>query len=164
MTAQIPPAFRPFRLLAIDPGFAALGIVAAWGRRILASQSTRLVRGLYIVATLAIVIGPLLVALGITWSRDLEFGAVLVFAGGLLLFGLIAATRLSDLFRHRRARIAGGLALASLAVSMVLAVRYAVGMRFGITPVGIPEMARTHGLLNAFGFALPGLLAPRLDR
>jgi len=26
MTAQIPPAFRPFRLLAIDPGFAALGI------------------------------------------------------------------------------------------------------------------------------------------
>ena len=47
---------------------------------------------------------------------------------------------------------------ASIAVGMVLAAVYGVGELSGRAWIGIPRMVAIHGLLNAFGFTLCGLL------
>jgi hypothetical protein len=47
-------------------------------------------------------------------------------------------------------------------VPMVLAVAWAAGQHWAIPVLSIPDMARTHGLVNAFAFVLCGLLARRL--
>jgi hypothetical protein len=41
---------------------------------------------------------------------------------------------------------------------MVLGATYAVAVFVGSEALTIPEMARTHGILNAVGFCLPGLM------
>jgi hypothetical protein len=41
---------------------------------------------------------------------------------------------------------------------MVLSTAYAVADFRGSAVLPIPQMARTHGILNAVGFCLPGLL------
>lgn len=45
---------------------------------------------------------------------------------------------------------------------MVLAVAWAAGQHWDIPVLSIPDMARTHGVANAFAFCLGGLLARRL--
>jgi hypothetical protein len=47
----------------------------------------------------------------------------------------------------------------SLVATMALACTYALGEFVGRPWVTVEWMARTHGIANAFGFALPGLLA-----
>jgi hypothetical protein len=42
---------------------------------------------------------------------------------------------------------------------MGLAVQWAAGSVLGTPALGIPTMARTHGLVNLFGFAVPALVA-----
>jgi hypothetical protein len=41
---------------------------------------------------------------------------------------------------------------------MVLAGAYVIADDAGSNALTIPQMARTHGILNAIGFCLPGLL------
>lgn len=50
----------------------------------------------------------------------------------------------------------------SVLVPMVLAVQWAVGANFGTPALSVPDMARTHGLVNAVGFSLLGVLGWRL--
>lgn len=47
---------------------------------------------------------------------------------------------------------------ASVVVPMVLAVQWAVGHVYGTPALSVPQMAWTHGLLNALGFCLFGVL------
>jgi hypothetical protein len=48
---------------------------------------------------------------------------------------------------------------ASLSLTMVLATVYALGEFTGQKWIDVPRMAALHGLVNVFGFALPGMLA-----
>jgi hypothetical protein len=59
----------------------------------------------------------------------------------------------------------GLLALSGLAiwVPMVLAVAWAAGQYWRVPALSVEDMARTHGVTNAFAFCLCGLLARRLD-
>lgn len=45
---------------------------------------------------------------------------------------------------------------------MGLAVAWAAAHYWDVPAMSVPDMARTHGLANAFGFVLCGLLARRL--
>lgn len=56
------------------------------------------------------------------------------------------------------------LAISSVSVlaAMALAIQYALGQFAGTPALGIDQMAKTHGSLNAFGFAMCGLLGWRL--
>ncbi len=45
---------------------------------------------------------------------------------------------------------------------MLLAVQWAIGQHTDLPALLIPEMVRTHGLANAFGFTLCGVLGWRL--
>jgi hypothetical protein len=46
----------------------------------------------------------------------------------------------------------------SIFAGMIFSTAYAIADFAGSDALTIPEMARTHGLLNAFGFCLAGLL------
>ncbi len=56
-----------------------------------------------------------------------------------------------------------GTSAMALATAMALALIYAVGQYLGAALLDIPAMLPTHGLLQAAGFALCGLLAWHAD-
>ncbi|HVM44429.1 MAG TPA: YndJ family transporter, partial [Candidatus Thermoplasmatota archaeon] len=123
--------------------FALLALAGAIGRAAMPARSEPLYRA----AVAALVLGPLLLALGITFSRALEVAAALVMAAGLLLLlGVASAWRLAFL----------PLALAAV-VSMGAAVMYATR--------GLPldTMARAHGAVN-LGIVAAGLVGMQLAR
>jgi hypothetical protein len=116
-------------------------------------------------AALALTVGvPPIVAIGFVTGAALPQvgGAVLLTIGVWLTAGL-------ELARAARGRLAVAprvlLAVSGVAVwaPMVLAVAWAAGQHWAIPILSIPDMARTHGMANAFGFIGAGLLALRLE-
>jgi hypothetical protein len=51
----------------------------------------------------------------------------------------------------------------SLIIGMVLAAVYALGHYLGLEWLDIPQMLPFHGAVNAFGFALPAVVAWNLE-
>jgi len=106
----------------------------------------------------AVVIGmPFVVAAGFVISPQLKLGAVALFSAsvaGLAVVLRSCAKRLES----RTARILFHVASVSVFAGMVLSTAYAVADFRGSDVLPIPQMARTHGILNAVGFCLPGLL------
>ena len=107
-------------------------------------------------AGLAVLAATPLTAAGITFEPALGAAGALLFAGGLTTASVLT-------MRFVVPRAAGAvralLALSSLSVivSMLLAVAYAAGQWLGTPAPSLPVMVRTHGALNALGFALAGL-------
>ncbi len=112
------------------------------------------------IVCVGVVIGVPLVALGITLStfgvRLPEWLAAWFLASACLV---LAVRQLGLALRPRRAQLLQLTSGLSLAAGMALAALYAWGNYWGPVWLDIPLMVRTHGLLNALGFALPGLLA-----
>lgn len=114
-------------------------------------------------AAAALVLAALLVAIGIaSWPFAGVLGAVLL---SLALF-LHAALHLLFVVRHQR----GGLvklllcvSSASVLVSMPLACAWAFGQWTGTTIIDFGSMLRLHGMANAHGFVLSGLVGFWLD-
>ncbi|MBZ6495130.1 YndJ family transporter [Natrinema longum] len=112
--------------------------------------------------TVVVVAGILLIAIGITFSPLIEVVAVVAFTAGVVGFAL---RTLRDVV-PTVARLPGlllAVAALSLCWTMALALAFAYASLPGTAVlVTIPEMIRWHGSVNAFGFALPALLAFRL--
>lgn len=96
-------------------------------------------------------------------------GAALAQVGGAILMALgvwsTATLQLRDALRSGSRRVAAALLLVSglaIWVPMVLAVAWAAGQHWDVPMLSIRDMARTHGLVNAFAFVICGLLARRL--
>lgn len=89
-------------------------------------------------------------------------GAMLV-AGGGLGIGL-ATIGVAGTLRTPATRVLLQVAGLSLLVSMPLAAVYATGVWLGIPWLDLPTMARTHGVLNVLGFAIPAIVAWSIDR
>ena len=111
-----------------------------------------------------VLLGPAIIAVGISFSPLIEFVAVGVFTATVTVFGGYVVLRVAPTRRRLQAGCLVGSALA-LPVSMVLAIGYAVFQFTGLDPFGltISRMVTLHGSLNAFGFGLLGLLGWRLD-
>lgn len=110
-----------------------------------------------------VLIGPALIAVGISFSPAIEVIAVGGFTVAVAILGGYVTVRVAP----ERPRLQGTLvAVSSLAlpVSMVLALSYGIGTFTGINPLGlgISRMITLHGTLNALGFALLGTLGWRL--
>lgn len=105
--------------------------------------------------------GTPLLAMGFLFSPHLKIAAVGVLTVGVVL---LAAAQFAVTLPSRRARLL--LVVSSLAViaGMILAAVYEHGFHTGRAWISIPQMARTHGLLNGIGFSLGGLLAWTVDR
>ncbi|WP_078551423.1 YndJ family protein [Bacillus alkalicellulosilyticus] len=123
----------------------------------------------YQVATIGIMISSLGIALGITYSRVIEFSFVLIFVSCLWIYTyLIVVT-------HRK-RIVNKIAYTLLAISsitllftMTLSIYYGLGRLLNLTLITIPDMVWLHGIGNAFGFVFLGvigwlLLSPKMHR
>lgn len=130
-------------------------VVAALGRYLRHHRVYRWAAG-------AVVVSMPFVALGITVSPVLEAVAAPVFAGGVVA---VAA-----MFVRVAGEVSGGdqgaaallvVAGISAGLAMALAVSYALGPWVGGRAPTVADMVPTHGLLNAFGFSLPAVLAWR---
>ena len=134
-------------------GFATAMIAAAMLQFAAQRQEYRWLRLL-----VAVVIGmPFIVALGFVISPQLKLGAAAVFSvavAGLAVVLRSCAKRLDS----RTARVLLYVASVTVFAGMVLSTVYAVADFRGSDVLPIPQMARTHGILNAVGFCLPGLL------
>jgi hypothetical protein len=119
-------------------------------------------RRLHRYASVVLVAGVPLVAVGITASPLLEAAAATVFAAGVVavasLFADVAGRAAG---RDRLAAACLFVAAVSVGLAMALAVAYALGQWLGVATVTVGEMVPTHGLLNALGFALPAVVAWR---
>ena len=106
----------------------------------------------------AMVLGmPFAVAAGFVISPGLKMGAALLFSAsvaGLAIFVRAGGRRVKDATARVLLQVAAGAVFAG----MVLSGTYAVADFFGSDVLTIPQMARTHGILNAVGFCLPGML------
>ena len=152
-----PLGFAPITVLLTAVHFHFAGF--AFGAMAIRVRRERVNRWTAVVAV-GWMVGVPLVALGITTSSLIEpIGAVtLATTGGLL--GLLVVERS---VRHR----SGWLAVsgASLCFAMVLAAGYALAQQFGFRWLDLEMMERIHGMANAFGFALCGLIGwSRIDR
>jgi hypothetical protein len=126
----------------------------------------RLPGRLPVAAGLGVLLGVPLVAVGITAGRWLPLveaaAAWFLAAAGLLVAGMhlrLAAGRGPAVFR-----LLIGVAGLALAAGVGLAATYALGVYLRTYWLSVEAMVGWHGSLNAFGFALPGLLAWHLAR
>lgn len=137
-------------------GFTLQILVAATGRRLQESPS-RLAPIHRCVAVGAIAAIPLIAVGNIASSPVVKFlGVVTMVVSTLGLALTTAAVSLSS--RHRTPRHLLRILAASIAAGMVLAGAYGIGELTGDGWIGIPRMVAIHGLLNAFGFTLCGLI------
>lgn len=100
---------------------------------------------------------PYLVAAGFVISPALKMVAGVFFSisvAGLAVFVRGCGRKAKDASARVLLQVAAGCVFAG----MVLAGMYAVADFFGSDVLTIPQMARTHGVLNAVGFCMSGLL------
>lgn len=149
-------------LTAIHFHFAggALQILAGLAGRAIfdGSSPSMFMRKLYSISVAGVLAGPPLLAAGITFSPLLEWVAALVLASSVVglagLFLTLLGRKLPVL-----SKVLLMTAVSSVAVTMTFACVYAYGEWTGHTFLSINYMAQVHGIGNAFGFILCGLLA-----
>ena len=106
----------------------------------------------------AVVVGmPFVVAAGFVISPQLKMGAASVFSAAVAALAVILRSCAKRL-ESGTARVLFHVASVSVFAGMVLSTAYAVADFRGSDLLPIPQMARTHGILNAVGFCLPALL------
>ena len=106
---------------------------------------------------LTVVALPFVVAVGFVVSPALKMVAALLFSASVaaLAVFLRACGRQAE---DATARVLLQVAAGAVFAGMVFSGAYAVLDFVGSDALTIPQMARTHGILNAVGFCLPGLL------
>jgi hypothetical protein len=100
---------------------------------------------------------PFMIAVGFVTTPAIKMIAAVAFSvsvAGLAVFLLSIA----GLAESKTARAMLRIASASVLAGMLVAAVFAVADFRGSDILPIPQMARTHGLLNAFGFCMCGLL------
>jgi hypothetical protein len=105
-----------------------------------------------------VVVGlPIVVAAGFVISPVMKMAAALLFSASVA--GLAVAVRAwGSKAKDGAARVLLQIAAGAIFSGMVLSAVYVVADYLGSDALTIPQMARTHGVLNAVGFCLPGLL------
>ena len=136
-------------------GFATALIAGAVGYRL---RAIHRLNALFRAVAVGVVGGPPLVALGFVFSPLLKVTAVVWLAASLIALSIFFIIVFPTI-RHRHAQVLLAIAAFSILVGMALVGVYAVGEFTDQLWLSIPHMARTHGVINAFGFTLCGLLA-----
>lgn len=136
--------------------FAAPLIAAGLGAFL--KQSTQRIQVTWRSATLGLILGTPMVAIGFVYSPLIKIIAVSILVGSLMTHALLFLVPLmaSVKFPAKILLFISGL---SVWVGMVLAVTYAIGEFRHELILSIPQMGKTHGWLNGVGFSICGLLA-----
>ncbi len=107
--------------------------------------------------TLLVVTMPYVIAVGFVTSPLLKATAALLFSLSVAALAIEVRSRGSQA-QSTTARILLQIAPACVFAGMVLSAVFAIADFRGSDVLPIPQMARTHGLLNAVGFCMCGLL------
>ncbi|TCP62722.1 YndJ family protein [Baia soyae] len=118
------------------------------GRRIQQSPLYKLVCGV-------IFVSPIMVALGITFSRWLELVSVLFYIVGI--YGLIYLS-FREKFANHFQRWAIRSSFSAVGISILFSLIYALGNVWGAYRITIDFMIAFHGVTNSVGFAFLGLV------
>ncbi|MCX4850752.1 YndJ family protein [Streptomyces sp. NBC_00893] len=132
-------------------GFAA-ALVAGLVCRVADSAAGRF-------AALSVPLGTLLVLIGYFVGDWAELAGAVVLTAGMWTVALLTWRSVRTRQRDRVTRTLLAVSSAVLAVTMVLALSWALGEATGIPHPSLTWMAATHGLGNALGFALCSVLA-----
>lgn len=135
-------------------GFSAPILTGLAGRSI----QSGIFRKFYLAAATGVIAGPPLVAAGITLSRTVEVFSALVLATSLFGLAMLTMFIIAPTMKPLP-RLLLVLSSMSVVVTMMFACLYAYGRFAGIETISIPLMAQVHGISNALGFVLCGLLA-----
>ncbi len=145
-------------------GFAVATLAGLAGRAIDYTRSHRR-RLWYRWSTLAIIIGPGLIAAGITLSPIVEIVSVVILTAAITSFGLGVLAWLVPRRTHPLQQLLLAIGATAVSVSMVFALVFGLSVflerqLFGLT---IETMVRLHGQLNAIGFALLSAVGWAID-
>jgi len=144
-------------------GFAACFLLGLVGR--LFKDATVLIQKIYYLSGFLIISGIPLLAIGIAFSHFfLEVMAASALAFSLIIFSLLIFLQGIKKLKNRISRTLLTIAAGSLIFSMALSILYALREMDWPLQLNILQMAKTHGLLNSFGFAFCGLLAFTLEK
>lgn len=137
-------------------GFAGPLIAGLTGRHLRGNGAAKPL--LYAPSVLLIVIGPVLVPAGIVMAGTYEALGAIVLAAGYI--GLALATLFSVIrsLEGPLAKVLLGASSFSIALAMAAWIAFAVGNASKVFFIPIATMVQLHGWLNAFGFAVLGLL------
>lgn len=109
----------------------------------------------YPVITSILLVSPMIVAIGITFSRWIELFSVLLYIVGI--YGLIYQSMRAR-FKNQLQKSFVRISFFSLGITILFSMLYALGNGFGITNTSIDFMLRFHGILNCLLFAGTGLV------
>ncbi|UPM41773.1 YndJ family protein [Halocatena salina] len=140
-------------------GFA-LPILAGMTGRVVEANGGTVGRYVYSGAATTIIVGPGLIAAGITLSPLIEIVAVTALASGVIAFALVTLVVVVPERGNRIQQVALVISSVAVGVSMLFAFGYGLSQFIGRTIAGlrIDTMVMVHGHLNAVGFALLGAL------
>lgn len=125
-----------------------LPIFVGWLGRLYTSR-------IYRSAAAALLLSPMVVAIGITFSRWIEIGSVLLYAYGMgVLIWIVWTQPIFSGFQKWLVRMS----FSVLAITLSFSLFYVLSNGFGLFSVTIDFMLRFHGLLNCVAFALLGLI------
>ncbi|WP_432360024.1 YndJ family protein [Sporosarcina sp. UB5] len=108
----------------------------------------------YTISSILLLVAPMVVAIGITFSRWIELFSVLLYIIGLAgIIGIAWRTK----FASRTQKLLIVTSFTSLSLTIFFSLLYVLGNGFGLTSVTIDFMLRFHGILNCILFALFGI-------
>jgi hypothetical protein len=112
-------------------------------------------RTLYSATTLVVIISPMLIAIGIAYSRMIEFLAVLIYVVAMYLYGVFV---FKTTFQRKIAKILVSFSATILILTISFSLIYAYGRVEETVTISFNRMIFIHGVVNAVGVILPGLI------
>ncbi|MGH3739082.1 MAG: YndJ family protein [Micromonosporaceae bacterium] len=179
LTALVAPAVAGTALVAERAGYRLFGFTleilaltvphfhyAGFAAALIAGLVCRTVPGpAATIAALSVPAGTALVLVGYFVNDVTELAGAVVLTAGMWLVGWLTWSQIRPRGADRLTRAALGIAAGVLVVSMLLALNWAVGHVTDLPHLSLTWMAATHGIGNALGFGVCGVLAwHRLQR
>ncbi|MED1806941.1 YndJ family protein [Bacillus subtilis] len=126
----------------------------------LLGRTIRKHRMLYSWITWVILLSPLLIALGITYSKTLDVIAVSIYMAAIYLHAFLVFTAA---FRTKTGTFLIRLSSAVLMITIAFSMIYSFGVFRQEVTLTINQMIWIHGFVNAFGVILPALIGWRIE-
>ncbi|MBU8677209.1 YndJ family protein [Bacillus subtilis] len=126
----------------------------------LLGRTIRKHRMLYSWITWVILLSPLLIALGITYSKTLDVIAVSIYMAAIYLHAFLVFTAV---FRTKTGTFLIRLSSAVLMITIAFSLIYSFGVFRQEVTLTINQMIWIHGFVNAFGVILPALIGWRIE-
>ncbi|QXW83688.1 YndJ family protein [Bacillus sp. LJBS17] len=126
----------------------------------LLGRTIRKHRMLYSWITWVILLSPLLIALGITYSKTLDVIAVSIYMAAIYFHAFLVFTAA---FRTKTATFLIRVSSAVLMITIAFSMIYSFGVFRQEVTLTINQMIWIHGFVNAFGVILPALIGWRIE-